>query len=199
MHNAYAKTSNSIGITDLQKQIQPIYLPREDINALGVKYRRIPIMSIGRDVYCDTRLILQKLEEKFPSGALGASQPDQKAIEKLLESWTIDGGIFVRAAQTLPAEMPLLNDPRFIKDREEYMGSSWQQQDIIAMRPEALTHIRDAFVFLETGLLADGRQWVLNTEKPSLADIEGQSYSSRMGIDANECPRSSCLALSLAS
>ena len=169
----YAKTSNSIGITDLQKQIQPIYLPREDINALGVKYRRIPIMSIGRDIYCDTRLILQKLEEKFPSGALGASQPDQKAIEKLLESWTIDGGIFVRAAQTIPAEMPLLNDPRFVKDREEFFGSSWQQEDIKAMRPEALTHIRDAFVFLETGLLADGRTWVLNTEKPSLADIEG--------------------------
>ena len=76
------------GATDLQNQIQPVYLPREDINALGVKYRRIPIMSIGRDIYCDTRLILHKLDEKFPSGALGACQPDQKAVEKLLESWT---------------------------------------------------------------------------------------------------------------
>ena len=132
-------------------------------------------MSIGRDIYCDTRLILQKLEEKFPSGALGASQPDQKAIEKLLESWTIDGGIFVRASQAIPAEMPLLNDPRFVKDREDYTGRSWDKENIKAMRPEALTHIRDAFVFLETGLLADGRQWVLKTEKPSLADIEGQS------------------------
>lgn len=152
--------------------IQPVYLPREDINALGVKYRRIPIMSIGRDIYCDTRLILHKLEEKFPSGALGAPQPDQKAIEKLLESWTIDGGIFVRAAQAIPTDMPLLNDPKFTKDREDYTGRSWDKKNIEAMRPEALTHIRDAFVFLETGLLADGRQWVLKTEKPSLADIE---------------------------
>lgn len=157
---------------DYGQCIQPVYLPREDINALGVKYRRIPIMSIGRDIYCDTRLILQKLEDKFPIGALGASEPDQKAIEKLLESWTIDGGIFARAAQTMPVELPLLNDPKFTKDREDYMGRSWQKDDIKAMRPEALTHIRDAFVFLETGLLADGRQWVLKTEKPSLADIE---------------------------
>ena len=42
-----------------------------------------------------------------------------------------------------------------------------------AMRPEALTHIRDGFEFLENGLLADGREWILKTEKPALADIEG--------------------------
>ena len=46
------------------------------------------------------------------------------------------------------------------------------------MGPEALAHIWDAFDFLETGLLAYGRQWILKTEKPSLADIEGWSYSS---------------------
>ena len=136
-------------------------------------------MSIGRDIYCDTRLILHKLEEKFPSGALGARQLDKKAVEKLLENWTIDGGIFVRAAQVLPPDMPLLNDPNFKKDREDYTGRSWEKESIKAMRPEGLTHIRDAFVFLETGLLADGRQWVLRTEKPSLADIEGQSCPSQ--------------------
>ena len=131
-------------------------------------------MSIGRDIYCDTRLILRKLEEKFPSGALGAHQPEQKALEKLLESWTIDGGIFVRASQVLPPEMPLLKDPKFKSDREDYTGRSWDKKDIRIMRPEGLSHIRDSFVFLETGLFADGRQWILKTERPSLADIEGQ-------------------------
>ena len=69
--------------------------------------------------------------------------------------------------------MPLLNDAKFKSDREDYTGRSWDKKSIIAMRPEALTHIRDVFVFLETGLLADGRQWIAKTEKPSLADIEG--------------------------
>ena len=177
MDNAYADICILPEAIDLQQQIQPPYLPREDLNALGVKYRRIPVMAIGRDIYCDSRLILLKLEEKFPSGALGAQQPDQKAIEKLLENWTIDGGIFVRAAQSLPAETPILNDPKFTKDREDYSGRSWAKENLNAIRPEGLTHMRDAFVFLETGLLADGRQWVLKTEKPSLADIEGQSDS----------------------
>lgn len=162
---------------DYAQCMQPPYLPREDINALGVKYRRIPIMTIGRDVYCDTRLILSKLESRFPNGALGASQPDQKAVEKLLEKWTIDGGIFMRMAQAIPPEMPLLKDPKFTKDREDYTGASWSQENRKAVRPEAIAHIRDAFEFLETGLLADGREWILKTEKPSLADIEGQSAS----------------------
>ena len=45
-------------------------------------------MSIGRDIYCDTRLILQKLEKKFPSSALGATEPDQKALVRLYSEVT---------------------------------------------------------------------------------------------------------------
>ncbi|KAL8806925.1 MAG: hypothetical protein Q9182_001054 [Xanthomendoza sp. 2 TL-2023] len=152
--------------------IQPIALPRGDLSALGVKYRRIPVLSMGRDIYCDTRLILEKLEKKFPSGALGASQPDQKAVEKLLEKWIIDGGIFSRTSQVLPLEMPLFSDPNFVKDREDYIGRSFTKEDYVKGRPEALAHLREAFQLLESTLLADGRNWVLNTPKVSLADIE---------------------------
>lgn len=149
-------------------------LPRPDLTALGVKYRRIPVMAIGRDIYTDSRLILEKLEARFPDGAIGASQPDQKAVEKLLERWTVDGGVFLRAAQLIPPEMPLLNDPKFTKDREDLTGRSWDKSAISEMRPEALAQIRNDFEFLETGLLADERDWILKTEKPSLADIEGE-------------------------
>ncbi|KAL8843336.1 MAG: hypothetical protein Q9170_000194 [Blastenia crenularia] len=152
-------------------KLQPPTLPREDINALGVNYRRIPIMAIGRDIYCDTRLILQKLEKRYPSGALGASQPEHKAIEGLLENWAIDGGVFNRAAQLIPPEMPILDDPKFIKDREDLAGRSWAKSDITRGRPEALAHMREFFQFLESTILADGRDWVLNSEKPSLGDI----------------------------
>ncbi len=159
---------------DYAQCMQPPYLPREDISALGLTYRRIPVMAIGRDVYCDSRLMLQKLEERFPDGALGASEPDQRAVEKLLESWTIDGGIFARASQAIPLEMPLLKDSKFTNDRQDFSGRSWALDDMKALRPEAITHLRDAFAMLENGLLADGRKWILKTEKPALADIEGQ-------------------------
>jgi hypothetical protein len=36
-----------------------------------------------------------------------------------------------------------------------------------------LVDIKIAFEFLETTLLADGREWILKSEKPTLADIKG--------------------------
>lgn len=153
--------------------MQPPVLPRPDIDALGVAYRRIPIMAIGRDIYCDTRLILRKLEELFPNGALGATEPDQKGLERLLEKWMVET-VFTRAGQLIPTDMPLLKDPKFVADRKDYSGRSWEPEAMKAIRPEAVAHIRDAFAFLETTLLADGRDWILKTKTPSLADIEGK-------------------------
>ncbi|KAI1618000.1 glutathione S-transferase [Exophiala viscosa] len=147
-------------------------LPRPDLNALGINYRRIPVLAVGRDIYCDSRLILRKLEELFPDGTLGASSGEQKAIERFLDVWATESGLFARASQLIPTDMPLLNDPKFTKDREDLTGRSWSKEQIAANRPEALAYIRNAFKFLETTLLADGRTWVLKTDKPTLADIE---------------------------
>ncbi|ETI23372.1 hypothetical protein G647_05173 [Cladophialophora carrionii CBS 160.54] len=151
---------------------QPPVLPRPDVAALGIKYRRIPLMAIGRDVYCDSRIILRKLEALFPNSTLSASNGEAKAVEKLFEIWNMEAGLFPRASQLIPTSMPLLNDPHFTKDREDYSGRSWSKEQIEANRPEALASIRSAFNVLETTLLADGRDWVLKTDHPTLADIE---------------------------
>lgn len=153
--------------------MQPPILPRPDLARLGIKYRRIPILSIGRDVYLDTRLIIQKLEALHPSlPKLGAENPEQKAIERLLEALTIDAGIFTRASQLLPMDLPLLRDPKFQKDRADFVGAKLTKETAAALRPEALNEINNAMELLETTLLADGRDWILKTDKPSLADIE---------------------------
>jgi hypothetical protein len=150
-------------------------MPRPDVSKLGIKYRRIPLMSIGRDVYLDTRLILQKLES-YPASAprLGAAEnTDQRAIERLLEVLSVDGGVFAWAGSLLPRELPIMKDPNFLKDRADFMnGKAMLGQKSPVARPEALNGIRNVFELLETTLLADGRDWVLKTEGPSLADIE---------------------------
>lgn len=74
----------------------------------------------------------------------------------------------------MPPETPLLKDPKFLKDREDYVDKSLYTEDMEVRRPEAWAHLRDGFEFLENGLLADGRKWILKTQKPSLADIEGE-------------------------
>ncbi|KAG0652078.1 hypothetical protein D0Z07_1178 [Hyphodiscus hymeniophilus] len=98
--------------------------------------------------------------------------PDQRGYERLLESWAVDSGVFMRASQLIPTDTPLLKDARFQKDREDFSGRSWDPEKVQMMRPEALIEIKGAFEMLETALLADGREWILETQGPSLADIE---------------------------
>ncbi|UKZ91919.1 uncharacterized protein TrAFT101_012034 [Trichoderma asperellum] len=154
--------------------VQPNMMPRPDVARLGVSYRRIPILSIGRDIYVDTRLQLPKLEELHPElPRLGATTPEQKAIERLLSAFIIDGGIFQEAAKLLPLDLPLFKDPNYFKDRGDFSGKPFSLEALKKIRPDALAEITVGFDLFETTLLADGREWILKTENPSLADIEG--------------------------
>jgi glutathione S-transferase len=145
-------------------------MPRPDIARLGIKYRRIPLLSIGRDVYLDTRLILQKLESMYPSKArLGADGGEHLAIQRLFEIYMVDS-IFQQATKLLPASLPMVRDKKFQEDRADFYGPRGPKG--IAHRPTAINEIKAVMRLLEDTLLADGRDWILNTQEPSLADIE---------------------------
>lgn len=151
-------------------------LPREVLQSLNINYRRIPILAIGRDIYCDTRLIISKLEQLFPENKLSASTSDGKAMEWLLQNWTIDGGPFGRTAQLIPSNAPHMNDEAWVADRKEMSGREFTKKSVDASRPEALAHARMNFEFMEA-VLGDGRRFILSekmegtAERPSLADI----------------------------
>ncbi|KAJ4290231.1 hypothetical protein N0V90_010446 [Kalmusia sp. IMI 367209] len=145
-------------------------MPRPDLEKLGIKYRRIPILAIGRDIYLDTRLIIRKLEERFPDGKLGGDNPDQRFVQKLLERYMIEGPVFREAAGLVPSAF--LKDPKFAEDRRGFLGRNWTPEEMEEGRPECLLYVRNLFDLLETTILADGRKWILGTAKPTLADIE---------------------------
>lgn len=131
-------------------------------------------MAIGRDLYNDTRLIISKLEQLYPTSpehpSISSFTPDQKVVEQLLDRWIIDGGVFTRIVQLMPPSMPLLKDSNFVKDREQLTGRSFGKETLERGRPDALAETTDAFSLLEA-LLADGRNWIVGTEELSLADI----------------------------
>lgn len=87
----------------------------------------------------------------------------------------------MNAVRLIPAEAPMLKDPRFLRDRADFAGiagkgapSPLSPEALKAAQPEALAEVRDAAELLETTVLADGRDWVLGsgTSGPALADIE---------------------------
>lgn len=151
-------------------------MPRPDLELIGVAYRRIPVVAIGRDVYLDTRLQLPKLESlDVPQARLGGATPEQKALERLLSAYVNDRGIFGNVALLLPEDLPLMKDPKFLKDRDDFFSSpdyKWDAQTRKEQRPANLRKIADMMTLIEETLLSDGREWVLGTQKPSLADIE---------------------------
>jgi glutathione S-transferase len=50
--------------------ITPIAMPKPDLLPLTGGYRRAPVMQIGANVYCDTHLILRRLEALHPAPTL---------------------------------------------------------------------------------------------------------------------------------
>lgn len=41
---------------------QPFVLPRPDLLALGITYRRVPVLSIGKDIFCDNTSFLDAMQ-----------------------------------------------------------------------------------------------------------------------------------------
>ncbi|KAL7933945.1 hypothetical protein V8C35DRAFT_302834 [Trichoderma chlorosporum] len=161
-----------------QQCLEPRIMPRPDIHRLGVKYRRIPILTIGRDVYLDTRLILTKLSELESAQEnvrlSVAETPEQKALQRLLQVFIMDSGFSRNVVQLVVVHHQGLNDPAFAKDRVELIGGAnfFSMEALEAARPEAIRVVRGGFEFLESTLLSDGRDWLLGTKGPSLGDIE---------------------------
>jgi glutathione S-transferase len=48
----------------------PMYLPKPDLTALTGGYRKVPVLQIGADVYCDTAMIAAELERRFPDPSI---------------------------------------------------------------------------------------------------------------------------------
>lgn len=153
---------------------QPVTLPRPNLDALGVKYRRIPVLSIGRDIYCDTLLMLEKLNTLYPvtkdAPGIAATKPHDRAMERLLEKWT-DAVVFKYAAAAIPTSNPVMTDKNFTDDRKELWGREWTQEHQDSLRPEGLVNLRANMQFLEHDLLTDGRDWIFEGSSPTLSDI----------------------------
>ena len=100
-------------------------MPRPELSeTMGVTYRRIPILAIGRDVYADTSLIASTLERRYPASAgYGALFPPRKGggssdtgMAKALGMYYIDRAVFPLAASSLPYAK---FSEAFVKDRAD--------------------------------------------------------------------------------
>ena len=72
----------------------PMVMPKPDLTALTGGYRRTPVLQIGADIYCDTALIADVLEQLAPSPTL---YPEAvKGVARIVAQWA-DGPLFTAA------------------------------------------------------------------------------------------------------
>ncbi|OJZ87040.1 hypothetical protein ASPFODRAFT_188967 [Aspergillus luchuensis CBS 106.47] len=147
--------------------IQPDVMPRPDLAALNIHYRRIPVLAIGRDIYFDTVLMLEKLEQLIPGNTLGARDPTQQALEKMLEKW-VENAVIESVVGSLPSTF--MENEQMVKDRRQFWVTDISIEGQEKRRPQSLANMRTHFNILEK-LLSDDRHWVLSTDNPGLADI----------------------------
>ncbi len=72
----------------------PMTVPKPDLVALTGGYRRTPVLQIGADIYCDTALIADVLEELAPTPALYPAA--HKGLARVIAQWA-DGPLFQAA------------------------------------------------------------------------------------------------------
>jgi glutathione S-transferase len=143
----------------------PMVMPKPDHVELTGGYRRVPILQIGADIYCDTHGIARALDRLYPETPL--SPPGMETVEHALSRWAETTFMMgVLALFGIGGVFP----EDFMEDRRKTMvppGANLEQTKVIL--PTKLLQIRANLDRLERQL-SDGRAFLLGSE-PSLADL----------------------------
>ena len=51
----------------------PPLIPRKDLEELGITYRRVPILAVGKDIHCDSKVIFDVVLNKLANKAVPTS------------------------------------------------------------------------------------------------------------------------------
>lgn len=145
---------------DYKKCDQPVVLPRKDLEALGITYRRIPLLAVGKDVYCDSSLIVDIAVSKLAKQGSIITSPADKAYE----DW--GGNAFQEMLGLVPQQALT---PEFVKDRETIFPIL-KRADLKSLRPSTLAGFQSRCKQVEDVFLSSGGPFI-NGDKLGLADI----------------------------
>ena len=163
------KIRAALGLKKLAwRSVEQNRLPdRPELFAMTGGYRRIPVLQIGADIYCDTQLIFRTLEARAPEPTLfpggGAGMPFG------LSRWT-DSELFTSAMKV--AFAPAIDNlpPALVADRARlYLGPDGDLAKEREDLPHTLSQLRAQIGWLEERL-SSGRSYLLG-DAPSMADL----------------------------
>jgi glutathione S-transferase len=143
----------------------PLVMPKPDLTALTGGYRKTPVLQVGADVYCDTKLIAVELERRCPAPTLFPG--GNRGLSLALSAWS-DRSFFDPGAglsmglnkRGLPKEI--------LDDRKAFFN--FMNFDVLEDEIPHLHSQLRAQADLVEQQLADGRAFLLG-DAPGLADV----------------------------
>lgn len=163
------KIRKTFGLKGLAwKSVEQNRLPdRPELFAMTGGYRRIPVLQIGADLYCDTQRIFHALEAHAPEPSLfpggGGGMPFA------LSRWT-DSELFGTAFRLAFVPVRDALPPELVSDRSRlYLGAGGDLEAEAKDLPHTLAQFRAQIGWVETRL-SSGRPFLLGDEA-SMADM----------------------------
>ena len=138
--------------------IQPTIMPKPDLTPLTGGYRRIPVLQVGADVYCDSQVILAEVAARAGGAPLEGA------------GWAVNlwaDRLFFGA--TVPIIFGEIEVPKaFIEDREKLSGRPFDSAQMKAAAAPMKQQWRAQAAWLDQALAHSD---YLAGDKPGLADI----------------------------
>ena len=148
--------------------IAPAVMPKPDLAPLTGGYRRIPVLQIGADIYCDTNLIAAELERRHPEPSLYPQ--GGTGLSAVLTAWS-ETQLFWPIARYVAALNADELGIDFFADRAAMRGQP-APPDLAPVKASAsrnLPALRPMIAWVED-MLSDGRSFLLG-EQAGLADF----------------------------
>jgi glutathione S-transferase len=127
---------------------QPAWMPKPHLTPMTGGYRRIPVLQVGADIYCDSALIARKIDELcpepsiHPNGSMAAAEGMAMWADKTLFFASVPL-VFTAMAEVIPKEL--------FDDRRK-MSPQLSMEVLSAAVPGARGALASACAMLETSL-----------------------------------------------
>jgi glutathione S-transferase len=140
---------------------------RPELLAMTGGYRRLPVLQIGADIYCDSQVIFREIERRVPEPTLFPNK--EHGLPFALSRWT-DGAMFDLAMRVSFAPVADNLPQALVADRARlYLGPDGDFKKEVADLPHVLAQLRPQLGWFEAQL-AGGKLYLVG-DKPGMADL----------------------------
>jgi glutathione S-transferase len=136
----------------------PSVAPKPDLQPLTGGYRRTPVLQIGADVYCDTRMVLSTLDRLHPEPTL---YPQRYRAHAQAVAYWAETQLFRPISLYVSGSNPDVFPLSLQADRAGMRGRAPPSADAMARAAARNAPLVRTKVSAIEEMLLDGREWVL--------------------------------------